>query len=174
MWIYYAISRPELQASLNRHALDDRIWSGRRKNSRDAETRGGVERVPLLFGALTASGHQHHRHIEELPGIGSVGRADDAVHHQQLAVGLDGAAAIGEDLPGALIVPVVHDVLHDVSVGARRYCFEEASTEQFAVIAERRQKPVVLRLLSMIEFSGGLSALWIAPRRSIDANGSSS
>jgi hypothetical protein len=39
-------------------------------------------RVPRRFGALAASGHQHHRDIEELLRIRRVRRSDHPVHDQ--------------------------------------------------------------------------------------------
>src|SRR5947207_1382002 len=115
--------------------MRSRCW----KDSRDTESGGGVKRFPFRIAALAASGHEHHGHIEKLLRVGSVGGTDDAVHHQQLPAGFQGAAAVSEDSYGALVIPIVDDVLHDVGVGARGHGFEEVSAHELTTVAERCQ-----------------------------------
>src|SRR5207237_7224494 len=121
--------------------------SGCWKDSGDTESGDVVKRFPFGFAPLAASEQEHHGHIKKLFRVVSVGRPDDAFHNQQLPAGFQGSAAVAEDFCGALIIPIVDDVLHDVGVGARWHGVEEISAHEFATVTERRQYGVRLRLL---------------------------
>src|ERR1051326_3062572 len=130
----YAESRRETH--LDRLGFDD---AGRHPGGNDAqefESRGAEESCKFLLGALLAARHHHHVQIEKLRKVRLVVLRHHAIDDYDFCVARHLVAAILQDRDSALVVPVVNNPLHDVSVAACGHCLEEVARPCFAAIRE--------------------------------------
>jgi hypothetical protein len=88
---------------------------------RIAPSRRLKESAELRFGALLAiGGHHQHLDVHQPRGRRRVAGGNHLVHHKQLRVRGSGLAAIGKNLLGHAVGPIVYDVFHDVRRRAGR------------------------------------------------------
>src|SRR5205085_7138818 len=73
-----------------------------------------------------------HLQVKNSTEVGAIIVWNDHLAEQQLSMFWNGAAAAFEDDDSMLVVPVVNDVLENVSIGTRRNGLEKVSTHQLA------------------------------------------
>src|SRR4029453_1735313 len=79
----------------------------------------------FLFRAFLAADGNHHLNVQQLSPFAMVAGRDHRIGDKNSSLLVHGPPAIREDPDAILIVPVVQDVLQDVSIAAVRNRLEE-------------------------------------------------
>src|SRR5215510_5313693 len=119
--------------SLHRDRLDHACRRGSWDNARQSETCLIQERFVFFRCSFMPSSDEQHGDICELAGEWRVAGRNDLFDDQKFGGQRRGvrhrAAAVTQNRGGAIIVPVVNDILQYVHIATRRYRLKEISAD---------------------------------------------
>ena len=131
-----------VRGSTARNSLDYAGCSAARDDARRLEP-AFRQKIPIfLLSSIPTARADQHQNVGFFGITGLIRAADNVLHHQQFSVSGHCPAAVAEDLPTAVAIPVMQDVLHDVQVTSLRDGREEVSPDEVTTGGDR---PVQLR-----------------------------
>jgi hypothetical protein len=107
------------RCALGRNALHDGIGGGGLEDASELPAGGCKQGAELFFCTFASAGEDQHLEIQEFAGGEVVAGVNYVVNDEEFAAGIDTFPAGFEDLDATVVGPVVNDVFHDVSIGAR-------------------------------------------------------
>src|SRR5438132_7307620 len=118
------------------YCFDDAVWHSRRHDFCQSEARSFKQRAVLGFRAFIAVQKEQHLKIEEFPERRRVAIRYHHLDDKELAILGHRPMAILQDGQGAFVVPVMNNMLHDISIAARWNRGEEVSSNDFATFGK--------------------------------------
>ncbi len=115
-----------VRGSSGSHSFDDAERTLRCHDAHQLQSGLFEDSGKLLLRALSSSNNEH-LNVHELAPTRVVAGRDDVIHDQDPPFLIHGGAAVREDFHALLIIPVVENVFHDVSIATGRHGLEEAS-----------------------------------------------